>query len=164
MSGDIAIGAVVGIGLIAAMMSVLLRQYRPEFALLTALAAGAMAAGYDVILCPSPLFPDRAEHLLVPELGLAFVTSTPALPYTGRPYRRVRVDAMADGETMKQFKSRLKFSRRVSAALLSEGTAALAQAKAEHDVLESFYNPHVDFDGVYAQAQEITQELLALRG
>ena len=39
MSGDIAIGAVVGIGLIAAMMSVLLRQYRPEFALLTALAA-----------------------------------------------------------------------------------------------------------------------------
>ena len=132
--------------------------------MLTALAAGAMAAGYDVILCPSPLFPDRAEHLIVPELGLAFVTSTPTLPYTGRPYRRVRVDAMADGETMKQFKSRLKFSRRVSAALLSEGTAALAQAKAEHDVLESFYNPHVDFDGVYAQARDLTQELLSLRG
>ena len=44
--------------------------------MLTALAAGVMSAGYDVILCPSPLFPDRAEHLLIPELSLAFLTST----------------------------------------------------------------------------------------
>jgi len=131
--------------------------------MLTALAAGAMAAGYDVIVCPSPLFPDRAEHLLIPELGLGFVTSTPALPYPGRPYRRVRVDAMADPELTRKYKSRLKFSRKVSASLLTEGTDALAQAKAEHDVLEKLYNPHVDFDGVYAQAEEITQELLELR-
>ena len=131
--------------------------------MLTALAAGAMAAGYDVILCPSPLFPDRAEHLLIPELSLAFVTSTPTLPYTGRPYRRVRLDAMVDGETMRQYKSRLKFSRKVQGALLAEAVEALGQAKAEHDVLEKLYNPHVDFDGVYQQAAEITDELMELR-
>ncbi len=131
--------------------------------MLTALAAGAMAAGYDVIVCPSPLFPDRAEHLLIPELGLGFVTSSPALAYPGRPYRRVRVDAMADGDLTRKYKARLKFSRKVSASLLDEGIAALAQAKAEHDELERFYNPHVDFDGVYFQAEEITGELLALR-
>lgn len=136
--------------------------------MLTALAAGAMGAGYDVILCPSPLFPDRAEHLLIPELSLAFVTSTPELPYTGRDYvgqafRRIRVDAMVDGELMAQYKSRLKFSRKVSSALLSEAVDALAQAKADHDTLEALYNPHVDFKGVYAQAEEIANELLALR-
>ena len=88
--------------------------------MLTTLAAGAMAAGYDVILCPSPLFPDRAEHLLIPELSLAFVTSTPTLTYPGRPYRRIRLDAMVEGEVMRQFKSRLKFARKVHAALLAE--------------------------------------------
>ena len=130
--------------------------------MLTTLAAGAMAAGYDVILCPSPLFPDRAEHLLIPELSLAFVTSTPTLTYPGRPYRRIRLDAMVEGEVMRQFKSRLKFARKVHAVLLAEAVDALAQAKAEHDVLEGLYNPHVDFDGVYQEAQAITEALLSL--
>lgn len=141
--------------------------------MLTALAAGAMAAGYDIILCPSPLFPDRAEHLLIPELSLAFVTSSPELDYSargrgleqiGQAFRRIRVDAMADGELMSQFKSRIKFSRKVETALLGEAVDALGEAKAEHDRLEALYNPHVDFDGVYAQAREIAGELLALRG
>lgn len=129
--------------------------------MLTALAAGCMSAGYDVILCPSPLFPDRAEHLLVPELSLAFVTSTPALPYGGKPYRRVRLDAMADPELLRRYKSRLKFARKVQTALLDEGIDSLAQAKKEHDALEKLYNPHVDFEGVYRQAEEIAEELLA---
>lgn len=116
-----------------------------------------------MILCPSPLFPDRAEHLLIPELGLGFVTSTPALPYPGKPYRRIRMDAMADTELLRKYKARLKFARKVQSALLDEGIESLAQAKAEHDQLEKLYNPHVDFDGVYAQADEIIGELMELR-
>ena len=130
--------------------------------MLTTLAAGALAAGYDVTLCSSPLFPDRAEHLLIPELGLGFVTSTPELPYPGRPYRRIRVDAMVEREAMVQLRSRLKFSRKVQAALLCEGIDALRAAKEEHDHLEALYNPHVDFEGVDRQAGEITRELIAL--
>lgn len=131
--------------------------------MLTTLAAGAMAAGYDVTLCPSPIFPDRAEHLLIPELGLAFVTSTPELSYTGRPYRRIRVDAMVEHETMVQLRSRLKFSRKVQAALLEEGVEALHGAKVEHDHLEALYNPHVDFEGVNAQSEVIIAELMELK-
>lgn len=130
--------------------------------MLAALASGAMSAGYDVILCPSPLFPERAEHLLIPELSLAFLTSTPALPYPGRPYRRIRLDAMADKELLHKYKERLKFSRKVQAALLDEGVDALAEAKAAHDRLEALYNPHVDFNGVYRKADEISRALLEL--
>lgn len=131
--------------------------------MLTALACGCMSAGYDVILCPDPLFPDRVQHLLAPELSLAFVTSSPALPYDQRPYRRLRIDAMADSEELRQYKARLKFSRKVESALLEEGAESLAQAKAEHDRLEGLYNPHVDFQAVYAQADQIVRELRALR-
>jgi len=131
--------------------------------LLEVLVQGATAAGYDVIACPSPLFPDRLEHLLIPELGLSFLTSSPDLPYPGRPYRRLRLDAMVDGETLRRYKARFKLSRRVSASLLAEGVEALAQAKRMHDELERLYNPHVDFSGVDRQTEEIVGELLALQ-
>lgn len=129
--------------------------------LLTHLAAGVLAAGYDAVVCPSPLFPDRMEHLLIPELSLAFVTSTPSLPYGKRPFRRIRMDAMADAELLRRNRARLRFSRKVSAALMDEAVEALAQGKAMHDELEALYNPHVDFGRVYAIADGIAEELLA---
>ncbi len=128
--------------------------------MLTHLAAGAMAAGYDVIACPSPMYPDRMEHLLIPALSLAFVSTTPALPYGGRPYRRIRLDAMADPEVLRRNRARLRFSRKVSSALLEEAVESLAQAKAMHDDLEGYYNPHVDFDEVYRRADAAARALL----
>lgn len=128
--------------------------------MLNHLAAGAMAAGYDVIACPSPMYPDRLEHLLVPALGLAFVTGTAAHPWPKRPYRRIRVDAMADAETLGRYKARLRFSKKVQSALVEEAVESLAQAKAMHDELEALYNPHVDFQRVYATADAIITELL----
>ena len=100
-------------------------------------------------------------HLLTPGLSLAFVTSTPALAYGGRPYRRIRLDAMIDPELLRRSKARLRFSRKVSAALVEEAIDSLAQAKSMHDDLEALYNPHVDFPQVYQTARDITQELLA---
>nr|WP_264469737.1 hypothetical protein [Flavonifractor plautii] len=135
--------------------------YGLAHSMLTHLAAGALAAGHDVIVCPSPLFPDRMEHLLIPSLSLAFVSASPSLPYPKRPYRRIRLDAMADAELLRRNKARLKFSRKVSAALVEEAADSLAQAKAMHDELEGLYNPHVDFDRVYQTAQAITDELTA---
>lgn len=141
-----------------------------EFADTWELAGGALARlhaaaakkGWNTIVCPAPEDLSRIEHLLIPGLGLAFVTSCPGMDYGKKPYRRIRLDAMVEGEVMRQFKSRLKFARKVHAALLAEAVDALAQAKAEHDVLEGLYNPHVDFDGVYQEAQAITEALLSL--
>ena len=129
--------------------------------MLTHLASGAMAAGYDVIVCPSPMAPDRMEHLLIPALSLGFLSVSPALPWGKRPYRRIRIDAMADPELLRRNTARLRFSRKVSAALVEEAVESLAQAKAMHDELEALYNPHVDFDGVYHTADVIAGELLA---
>ena len=135
-------------------------SYGLSHLLLTHLLAGITAAGYDVIACPSPMAPDRLEHLIVPGLSLAFRSASPARPYDRRPYRRIRVDAMADAELVRRNKARLRFSRKVSAALVEEAVASLAQAKAMHDDLEALYNPHVDFDRVYQTADDLAKEIL----
>ena len=105
--------------------------------------------------------PDRLAHLLVPEMGLAFLTSTPQLPFPGTPYRRIRLNAAADQEILRRNRPRLHFIQKVSRALLEEGIESLSQAKAIHDQLEAFYNPHVDFALVEEMARSITQEILA---
>lgn len=112
------------------------------------LHAAASARGYRAIVCPDPEHIDRVQHLLLPELGLAFVTSREGMSYTGPAYRRVRLDAMIDPAYYKRYKARLRFSARVAEALREEGLDALREAKAAHDKLEAVYHPHVDFEGV----------------
>lgn len=128
--------------------------------LLAQLLSGATAAGWDAIACPSPLFPDRLEHLILPQLSLAFVTTGSGAAYPGRPFRRLRIDAMVERELLQRSRARLHFSQKVSAALLDEAVSSLAQAKAMHDALERLYNPHVDFERVGAAAEVIARELL----
>ena len=63
--------------------------------------------------CPSTEEPGRLEHLLIPELGVAFVTSKPGMVYPGKPYRRVRLDALSHPEN----KARLRFRARMTGAV-----------------------------------------------
>lgn len=128
--------------------------------LLEPILAAATAAGYDAVACPSPMAPDRLEHLIIPSLSLAFVADSPRLPYAGRACRRIRLDSMADPELLRRSRTRLRFSKKMAAALVEEAVASLGKAKAMHDRLEGLYNPHVDFDGVYRDAEELSAALL----
>ena len=78
-----------------------------------------------------------------------------------RPFRRIRVDVMADADLLHRSRPRLRFGRKVAAALVDEAVDSLAQAKAMHDELEALYNPYVDFPRVHTMANAISAELLA---
>ena len=136
-------------------------NYALSHLLLAPLLSGATAAGYDVIACPSPMAPDRLEHLLIPQLSLAFVSAPSGLVWEKRPYRRIHVDAMADADLLHRNKARLRFARKVSSALIGEAADSLGQAKTMHDGLEALYNPHVDFGRVIQIADKIAGKLLS---
>lgn len=135
-------------------------SYGLTHTMLEQLMQGITVAGHDVVACLSPMAPDRLEHLIVPSLSLAFLTvrSDQTLPV--RPYRRIRVEAMVDGELLRCNRPRLRFAKKVAAALVAEAVDSLALAKAMHDDLEAIYNPHVDFEQVNHIADEIATELL----
>ena len=75
---------------------------------LARLHAAAAAGGWDTIVCPSPEDLGRIEHLLIPGLGLAFVTSRSGMDYGKKPHRRIRLDAMTEtgGRTRLRFQPR----------------------------------------------------------
>ena len=127
--------------------------------LLNPILTAGLAAGHRAVACPDPMAPDRLAHVLVPQLGLAFLSAAGELPPEIRPYRHIRLDTAADGELLRRSRPRLRFARKVSAALAEEAVASLAQAKAMHDDLEAIYNPHVDFGLVERTAQDVWEEI-----
>lgn len=127
--------------------------------LLERLRKSAVDRGWDVIACPSPEEPERLEHLLIPGLGLGFVTSRPGMEYGKKPFRRIRLDALTHtGEP-----GRERFLRRMAAALREEAVAALWDAKTAQDALEAVYSPYVDVDGIRALTAIETGRLLSWR-
>lgn len=120
----------------------------------------ALAAGQETIICPHPLCPEKSLHLLLPQLGLCFLADSTRQPYTGEIYRHIRLDAMADPDLLRKERGQLRAMSRAAEKLLELAEKKLAEAKALHDRLEGLYNPHVDFAGVYALADELTAKLL----
>lgn len=128
--------------------------------MLTLMAEAFAARGYDTVVCPDPMCPNRILHLLIPTLSLAFVTSTREQAYPGRPYRRIHLDALITGsEEWKLLRARVRFSHRVALSLAEEALQTLRDAKNAHDRLESLYNPYVDFDGVRGDAEALAAEI-----
>lgn len=116
--------------------------------MLRLLHRAALEAGEDALLCPDPLHPALPRHLLLPGRGLAFVTAGRGL--AGKPYRRLRIDAMAEETLSRAQKAHLRFLRRLRRELEGEAVDALSRAKAEHDALEALYRSCVDFSRIDA--------------
>lgn len=119
------------------------------------LHAAAVKSGWNTIACLCPEDPGRIEHLLIPGMGLAFVTSRQGMNYGGKVYRRLRFDALThmDNRPLQRFEIRM------AGLLRDDAVAALDEAKMYHDKLESIYNPYVDFDGVRSLAALETSRL-----
>ena len=122
--------------------------------MLEQIRAAARAKQYGSIVCPDPEHMDRIQHLLIPELGVAFVSVKDGMECPCDPYRRIHIDAMIDSEHLKQWKGKVKFTKKMAAMLRWEGIEYLCNAKDEHDKLESLYHPGIDFVGLNALIEQ----------
>ncbi len=115
--------------------------------------------GYDMIVCPDCLTPEKTQAVLIPEAGLALLESGRRSRWTGEVYRHVRLDAMADTQALSQLRPAMRTAEKLRAAIIAEAEKKLAAAKALHDEVEAVYNPHVDFGGVYELVEKHAEML-----
>ena len=119
---------------------------------------GFKVEGYYCPMKPST----KLEHLLIPELGVAFVTSN--------QYHTIKEETL-DAEVIsinladiirynviKYQKDILEDSQIQMEKLLEKAIFCLSQAKKEHDELEKFYVPNMDFMKIDALRQELTHK------
>lgn len=121
---------------------------------LSTLAKAAADMRLELVLCPNPIDPNRLEAVLLPELELGFIAVEPGFEYTGEIWRHIRLDSLPEQGRVSAARAQLRLCRKLGAQTLLGAEMLLSQAKQLHDELEAIYNPHVDFDGLYAAADD----------
>ena len=130
------------------------------FPLLAILRQAALDSGYEVYSCVCPLSAGgEVQHLLVPERGMAFVTSNRWHPMEYPGQKTVRCSRFWDANRLRCHKNRLLLCRKTVDGLLEQASASLRQAKACHDVLERYYVDAADFAAVDKVCAGLAAEL-----
>ncbi len=105
----------------------------------------AVQVGRQVMICHCPILPDGyIEHLLLPETGVAFCTSTPLHRIHGAN-RIIHASRFYAGQKLDLHRQKLLFCKKAVRELLRETGEVLTDAKLSHDALERFYIGATDF-------------------
>ena len=120
--------------------------------LLERLSRHCARTGYDSIRVLSPVDPGRAEGLLVPEAGLAFLAAC-----SGQTNCAATVDVDCFFPPSEETRTLLDRAH----AHCKEASALLAKARALHSELEVLCRPFVAFEGVDLLTEEYRKQLRA---
>ena len=124
------------------------------------LRASAKQKGYDVITLKNPFLPSELiDHVLIPELSLAFVTESEYIKFD-TDTRRIHARRFTDGRALKYYRARMLFNRRVSRELLLGAVSTLSRAKAAHDKLEEYYVASMNFSALTCFAESAAEKIL----
>ena len=127
-------------------------------------AKQAQEYGYDVKLSPCMLLGQEVwEHLLIDEIGVAIVSSSPLTKLECRNAEHINMLRFYDKAQMQPHKKRLKTDALLTGELSAAASGAMDRAKKVHDEIESFYIGAMDFDGIGRVCGNISAEI-ALRG
>ncbi|QIB67796.1 hypothetical protein Ami103574_10650 [Aminipila butyrica] len=138
--------------------------------LLNIFSESAVYRGFDVELYYCPMKPgSKIEHLLVPEIGTAFISvnkyhdlepweiATDEEEKNNPEIVHIDMNDMLDRRKLEKLESLIQRSSNSMDKLLEDGIGCLKLAKQEHDYLESFYIPNMDFKKI----DELRHEIIA---
>lgn len=104
-------------------------------------------SGYDYYVAYNPLKPQKAEHIIVPQLKLAFVTKSRLFDYD-LPCKKIHLKRFIDLSVLSENKEKINFNRHAISKITEKTVFIMKEAKKEHDSLESLYSPAVDFSKI----------------
>ncbi len=125
----------------------------------------AMMRGFNVEAYHCALTPDNIDHLVIPALDTAVINSVEPHFYRPRGEDRV-IDTMQFVNPLlnTQYLAEKTTAREMYRRSMELAVDFIAKAKAEHDRMETFYVPYMNFDEVDARREKILARILELAG
>ncbi|MBR6532991.1 MAG: hypothetical protein IKT44_00990 [Clostridia bacterium] len=117
--------------------------------------------GYEIIAIKNPFLPTLlTDHIIIPELSLAFVTETQDIQFE-YDARRIHSRRFTSNKMLHNSKERLKLNRKITKSLLDSASNTLDKAKAVHDKLESYYINAMDFEALDEFTEKFCKKVFA---
>ena len=116
----------------------------------------------DVLVCRCPLFPfTKIDHLLLPQLGLGFVTLNRATASALEELceRTIHASRFCDGSVLRERRARSSFLRKAAAGMLEQAGALLAQAEEVRGRLDGIYHAAMDQEAAGKIARQVAEEM-----
>lgn len=118
----------------------------------------AIMNGYEIITVKNPLLPnDITDHIIIPELKIAFCRETDDMPII-TDTRRIHARRFMNMADLHKKRQRIIFNKRVCRELLDTAAQTLSEAKSLHDVIEQFYINIMDFDALNSFAKDFAEK------
>ncbi len=115
--------------------------------------------GYEILTVKNPFLPSViTDHVIIPELSLAFATESPAQVFK-TDTRRIHARRFTSSRLLHNSSQRLKLNRKVADSLLRAATDSLTQAKNAHDKLEAYYINAMDFNALGEFTEKFCKKL-----
>jgi hypothetical protein len=126
--------------------------------LLHKLASAFQDRGYDLELYHEPLEPEKLEAIIIPELASAFTTNP---KYDSK--LAFDLDHFLDMEVIEKYRCELMESERVFIYLMDNVFCNLKKAKKNHDEIETYYIPNINFHKVDLVAADLSHRILKFK-
>lgn len=114
--------------------------------------------GYRVEIYHNPLIPEKIESIYIDTLNIGFTSSKQFLNN-----KKIDFNEFLDESLIVKYEEDIKKDKKVLDELLETAIASLKRAKANHDIIESYYVENMDFDGVNILKEEIIKKINAYK-
>ena len=122
----------------------------------------AMLCGFDVVSLLSPFGKgNKAEHIIVPEIGLGIITSNNFHRYEGECFKRVSATRFLDSEKMKKHKSGINFNLTAEKELSGQAFYLLGEARKCREEYSEIYSRSYDKEKIQSLEKETVKEILS---
>ena len=124
------------------------------------LRTAAVLRRQNAVVCLCPLYEGEViEHLLLPDLRLAFVTSNAYHAFTDEPYKRINMQRFYDNDNVRSHRNRIRFNKKTASALIEKACETLEGIKIMHDKLEGYYTRSMDFSKLEGLTRSVIDRL-----
>jgi len=115
----------------------------------------AILKGLKVEVFHYPLIPEKIESIMIIDLGIAITTSS-----LFKDKDAINLGKFIDKEKIDNHKEELEVDEKILDELINYAISNLKKAKSNHDVIESYYIPNMDFDKVNQLKEELIERIL----
>lgn len=124
-------------------------------------AARSRSIPVEVYHCP--LDPQRIDHLLLPSLDISICNGSEPHVFPGlAAAKTIETWQYVETDLLAPYEKEVERLRTVYGQLLEGAIVFLRQAKENHALLESIYQPYMDFERVDKRIEEVLQEIIYL--